>query len=74
MVSKQLSQRDYLVCARAGRSMYSRDSISRPRPTTMLFYVRHRTDGRKKISLTFMTYSLFPWRRRLFLLSANIGD
>jgi hypothetical protein len=53
----------------AGRSMYSRDSISRPRPTTMLFYVRHRADGRKKISSTFMmTYSSFPWRRRLFLL------
>jgi hypothetical protein len=53
--------------------MHSRDSISRPRPTTMPFYVRYRADGRKNISSTFMmTYSSFPWRRRLFLLS-DIG-
>jgi hypothetical protein len=32
----------------AGRSMYSRDSINWPRPTTMAFYVRHCADGRKK--------------------------
>jgi hypothetical protein len=49
------SQPDCLVCeggalhrSYQGCSMFSRDSISRPRPTTMLFYVRHRAEGRKK--------------------------
>jgi len=72
MVSRLQSRRDCLVCeggalphSHQGCPMRSRDSISRPRPTAMLFYVRHRTDGRKNNSSTFtMTYTSFPWRRR----------
>jgi hypothetical protein len=47
MVSKLHCQCDCLVCE-GGALDDLPDSISRPRPTTMLFYVRHRADGRKK--------------------------
>ena len=52
--------------------MHSRDSISRPRPTVMLFYVRHRADGRKKYQFDLHDDLLFIPLETSFVLALTI--